>query len=179
MWNLLDKVSSVVTLVVVCYNGVKWLEPCLQSITNLRYPHFEVILVDNASEDLSVQYVKEHFPLVRVIKNRMNLGYTSACNIGANNAKGEIIAFLNQDLKVDPYWLSFLILPFKQDEVGACLGRVLSYDMDKSTTIEDDFYDLSTHVRKTKMVTGVAFVTRKNVIEKISLFDPRFFMYYE
>lgn len=174
----MDENIPLITLVVVCYNGRKWLEPCLRSTAKLRYPDYEVILVDNASRDSSVQYVEEYFPWIRVIKNGTNLGYAGGCNIGAKNAKGEIIAFLNQDLKVDPDWLTYLTLPLQQEKIGACCGRFLNYDADAATITKWNFHGIS-KCQETRMIAGAAFATRKNVIEKIGLFDPKFFMYYE
>lgn len=171
--------QSLVTIVIINYNGRKWLDLCLTSIKNLRYRPCEVILVDNASSDTSVQYAAKHFPWIRIVKNRKNFGYAEGCNIGARCARGEIIAFLNQDIKVDPYWLSHLVSTLKQGNVGACCGKLFDYEGERILFPMESDLPYPSECQEIRMVYGAAFATRKDVIEKIGLFDPKFFMYYE
>jgi len=171
--------QPLVTIVIINYNGRKWLNLCLTSIKNLRYRPHEVILVDNASSDTSVQYAAKHFPWIRIVKNTKNFGYAEGCNIGARCARGEIIAFLNQDIKVDPYWLSHLVSTLKQGNVGACCGKLFDYEGERILFPMESDLPYPSECQEIRMVYGAAFATRKDVIEKIGLFDPKFFMYYE
>lgn len=97
-----------VSVVVLNYNGLKHLEPCFKSLLALDYPadHLELMLVDNASRDNSVRFMRETFPTVRVVETGSNLGFAAGNNYGAEHATGEYVAFLNNDTRVDPRWLS-------------------------------------------------------------------------
>jgi len=171
--------NPLVSLVIITYNGKRWIGQCLTSIGNMTYKPLEVIIVDNASSDTSVQYIEDQFPWVRIIKNKENFGYAQGCNIGASHAKGEIIAFLNQDVRIDQYWLSHVVPALKDENVGACCCKILDYDGRKILfPTESDALYASKH-QETKNVPGAAFATRKDIIEKIGLFDPEFFMYYD
>ena len=86
-----------VSIVIPHWNNVEILSECLKSIGSTIYPDFEVIVVDNASTDNSVQYVKSNFPDVKLIENDRNDGYAGGCNIGADLAQGKYLVFLNND----------------------------------------------------------------------------------
>jgi hypothetical protein len=77
------------------------LKNCLMSAFDTNYPNFEVLFVDNASTDDSVEFVKKigQNPRLRIIQNERNLGFTEGNNLGIRNAKGEYIALLNSDAK--------------------------------------------------------------------------------
>ena len=120
-----------VSVIVLNWNGREHLEPCFRSLMALEYPpeRVELLLVDNGSTDGSVEYVQTHFPQVRVIRNERNLGFAAGNNIGARAAQGEIVAFLNNDMRADPRWLRELVAPFTQGgDVAAVGGQVLSWD---------------------------------------------------
>lgn len=100
-----------VSIIVLNYNGKKWLKPCFESLDNLEYPRdkYEVIMGDNASTDDSVRYVKEHFQWVRVLQFDKNYGFCKGNNLCAKKAKGEYLIFLNNDTIVTKDWLKNLI----------------------------------------------------------------------
>ncbi len=81
-----SRISPLVSLIVVNYNGKRFLQPLLESIEKLEYPRFEVIFVDNASADDSVGYVGSAFPWVRIIESRKNLGFAGGNNLGMTHA---------------------------------------------------------------------------------------------
>src|SRR5207247_2904335 len=97
------KVSSVVA----CYNGASTLKPCLESLTRLAYPNYEVILVDDGSTDSTPEIAKE-FPGVRCIRQD-NHGLSVARNTGIAAATGEIVAFTDSDCRADADWLYYLV----------------------------------------------------------------------
>ncbi len=97
-----------VSVVIVTFEGRKWLEPCLSAVLAQAGPSFEVILVDNASTDDSAALVREHFPAVRVLSLERNLGFAGGNNAGAALAAGRFLAFLNNDTVVTPGWLKAL-----------------------------------------------------------------------
>ena len=90
-----------VSVIVLNYNTCEHLETCFRSLQQLIYPtdKLELILVDNASTDQSVAYVQTHFASVKLIVNDKNYGFSQGNNIGAAQAAGELIAFLNPDMQ--------------------------------------------------------------------------------
>ncbi len=96
-----------VSVVVACYNGSRTLQACLESLQNLRYPDYEVILVDDGSTDDTPQLAAQ-FPQVRYL-SQPNLGLSSARNTGIEAATGEIVAFTDADCRADEDWLYYLV----------------------------------------------------------------------
>src|SRR5665647_2274421 len=100
-----------VSIIVLNYNGRKYLDDCFSSLAKISYPksRFEVILVDNFSSDGSVGYVRNMYPWVKVAPLSKNYGFTGGNNVGAGLAKGEYLVFLNNDVVVDVDWLKALV----------------------------------------------------------------------
>jgi GT2 family glycosyltransferase len=97
-----------VSVVVASYNGAATLKTCLQSLENLNYPDYEVILVDDGSTDNS-QSIAVLFPKVRNIRHGRNQGLSVARNTGIEAATGDIVAFTDSDCRADEDWLFFLV----------------------------------------------------------------------
>ena len=114
-----------VTIVVVNYNAGKLLEPCMD--LSLRQAG-EVILVDNASADRSMDEVTRRFggeTRLRVIRNSTNLGFAVACNIGAGAATGQFVLFLNPDCALEAGAVSQLRLALDADPKAGMAGGLL------------------------------------------------------
>ena len=117
-----------VSIVIPHWNNVEILSECLKSIGSTIYPDFEVIVVDNASTDNSVQYVKSNFPDVKLIENDRNDGYAGGCNIGADLAQGKYLVFLNNDTIQNPNWISSLLSTIKSNsQIAAVQPKILNY----------------------------------------------------
>lgn len=116
------------TISIVNWNVKEYLERCLESI--FRYSQgieLEVIVVDNASHDGSVEMVKEKFPRVQVIANKENAGYGSAHNQAIKIARGKYILLLNPDTEMLPETLpKMLAFMDGHPEAGACMGIEIS-----------------------------------------------------
>lgn len=122
------------SVIVLNYNGVRYLEQCFHSLEALNYPddRLELVLVDNASTDGSVEYVRANFPQVRILRNPQNLGFAKANNIGAEQAKGRYVAFINNDARAHPDWLMELVKSISMEEDVVCVGgKILSWDGSK------------------------------------------------
>jgi GT2 family glycosyltransferase len=118
-----------ISVIVLNYNGQKHLEDCFSSLLALEYERFELLLVDNASTDDSVAWMREHFPSVGIVQNEQNLGFANGNNCGAEAAAGEYIAFLNNDMRVDARWLSELIGPCLEGRNILCTAaKILNWD---------------------------------------------------
>jgi len=85
------------SVIVVNWNGLKYITECLKSLLDQTYSPTEIILFDNDSADGSVEFIQNNFPSVKIIKNDSNMGAASALNRGIMNAAGELIALFNQN----------------------------------------------------------------------------------
>ncbi len=117
-----------VSIIVLNYNGKKWLKDCFESLERLNYPKdkYEVIMGDNASSDDSIEYVKKKFSFVRILQFDKNYGFCKGNNLCAKEAKGEYLVFLNNDTFVEKEWLAGLIKGVLSDEkVIACAPKIV------------------------------------------------------
>jgi len=185
-----------VSIIVPNWNGKHVLRPCLRSLTNLKYPNYEVIVVDNASTDGSPKIVKDEFPDVKLIVNEKNLVWAGGCNVGIKSAKGEMIAFFNNDAVADPEWLSKLVNVIRSSpQIGVVGGIVLCYEpkdiIDDAGMKIDPVTGIVWHVNRGKrlvqvekqedidFISGVDLLTKREVIEKIGAFDEGYPLYNE
>ncbi len=117
-----------VSVVVLNYNGLRFLDGCLDSLVRLDYPgdRFEVVLVDNVSRDGSVEVAEKRFPQIRVVRNSRNLGFAAGNNVAMRGTRADYVVLLNNDTAVDTHWLSKLIEAAEQDpRIGACTSKLL------------------------------------------------------
>lgn len=118
-----------ISVVVLNWNGKKYLKDCLPSIQNQSYKDFEIVFVDNASTDGSVEYVKKNFKNIKIIQNKTNLGFCKGNNVGINNSKGEYIFILNNDTKLDKNCLKELAQAIKKNpKVGMFCPKMFFAD---------------------------------------------------
>lgn len=119
-----------VSVITVNYNGKQFLNDCFKSLLNLNYPKnkLEILMVDNGSQDGSLDYVRKKFPTVKVIIDSKN-NYAKANNLGIKTARGEYIALINNDVKVDKNWLITLVRTAQEDiTIGAVGSKILFMD---------------------------------------------------
>lgn len=107
-----------VSVVVCSYNGSRTIRECLTEIGKIDYPNYEVIVVNDGSKDNLAEIVQEFW--VKLISTP-NRGLSQARNTGMLNAKGEIIAYIDDDAYPDPQWLKYLVHAYKNSEHG-CIG---------------------------------------------------------
>jgi len=99
-----------VAVVVLNHNGVELLWNCLFSLKTQGYDNYSILLVDNASRDESVRFVKDNYPGVKVLECQENFGYALGNNLGVQSAKdADLVAILNNDTVVPPDWLRRLV----------------------------------------------------------------------
>ena len=94
-----------ISVIIVTWNGRQHLEACLGAALAQRAVRMEIILVDNASTDGTVDYVREFFPSVRIVLLPENRGSAAANNAGVREARGRLVALLNNDTVADRDWL--------------------------------------------------------------------------
>lgn len=149
-------------------------------------------MVDNASSDGSVEFVKEKFPGVQIIQNSENLGFAMGTNIGILKAKGELMALFNQDAMADKEWLQNLVMAIEPENIAAVAGKIFYYGdkygknavfctwskIDPYTGSPYNFYKDET-LSKVDYLTGCAMLIKKKVIEELGLLDTGYFLYFE
>jgi GT2 family glycosyltransferase len=179
-------------VIIVNWNGKHLLKGCLDSV--LANNPSEIIMVDNASTEGSIEFVRKHYPTVKVIVNHLNLGFAMANNIGAAQAKGDCLVFLNNDTIVTDDWLNNLLEPFKDDIVGAVGSKLLFYDKPAQINSVGIFvstlgfngslgdgrpkHEFNEQIRLFAP-SGGSFAIRKNLYDAIGGFNESFFMYEE
>ncbi len=96
-----------VSIIIINWNGAKHLEKCLRSINELDYPKesYEVIIFDNGSVDDSIDIIRKVCPGANILESRENIGFAPPHRIAAEAAKGDVLAFLNNDTRVDSRWI--------------------------------------------------------------------------
>jgi GT2 family glycosyltransferase len=124
-------VYPTVSVIVLNYNGLRYMEDCFGSLSQLDYPagRVELVLADNASSDGSVEYVRERFPHVRVIQFDRNHGFCTGNNRAVAQSKSEFVAFLNSDMRVEPDWLTGLVEALADEQDVVCsASKILSWN---------------------------------------------------
>ena len=109
-----------VSVVVCAHNAADTIDECLASLEALRYPDFEIVLVNDGSTD-GTDAIAARRPRVRVISTP-NGGLAAARNVGLYRSDGEIVAYTDADVRVDPDWLAYLVQPFVMSDVMAAGG---------------------------------------------------------
>lgn len=97
-----------ISVVIVTWNGLAFLDACLAAVSVQEDVDAETILVDNASTDGTVEHVRTRFPWVRIVSLPENRGFAAGSNAGAREARGRLVAFLNNDTVPEPGWLNAL-----------------------------------------------------------------------
>jgi GT2 family glycosyltransferase len=120
-----------VSILIVNYNGQHLLNDCLSSVFSINYPKnkFEVIVVDNNSQDDSVSFIKKNFKKVKLIESQKNLGFAGGNNTAYKHAKGEYIVLLNNDTKVQKNWLIELVNTANSNENVGIVSSKLLFDI--------------------------------------------------
>jgi GT2 family glycosyltransferase len=113
-----------VSVVVCSYNGAQTLEQCLQSLAELDYPDYEVIVVNDGSTD-ETRSILVKFPSLRVV-HQDNRGLSAARNAGLRAATGSLIAYTDADCFADPHWLTHLVYQFQRTDAAAVGGPNLT-----------------------------------------------------
>ena len=116
-----------VSVVVCCYNAGATLDECLRSLVTLDYPNYEVIAVDDGSTDGTHWIAQGHG--VRCLRVP-NGGLSRARNLGIENARGEIVAFIDSDAYADPDWLYYVVCALEEHDAAAVGGPNLSPPQD-------------------------------------------------
>lgn len=177
-----------VSVIIINYNGKDHLEKCLLSLMQNNYENYEVILVDNNSIDSSVEFVKNNYPSINVIKLEENLGFAEPNNLGAKKANGDFLLFLNNDTIPTSNFITELVKVVKEDPaIAICQSLLLKPDgaIDSS----GDFVDMYGRayssrekvgtVRQILSARGASMMIRKDRFWEFGGFDKNYFASFE
>jgi GT2 family glycosyltransferase len=188
--------APLISVVIPNFNGADCLGPCLQSLNHQNYSRCEVLIVDNASTDRSLEIVQREAPRAVVLRQSRNLGFAEAVNLGCEAAQGEWIAILNNDTEAAPDWLeecAAAILRHPEASFLAC--RILDYRRRDFIFSAGDCFlragfgyrrgqELRDGIRYRKEIPifsacGCAALYRKSVLAAHGGMEARFFAYLE
>jgi len=120
--------KPIASIIIVNWNGLVYLPECLDSLAAQTFREFEVILVDNGSEDESVEFVRGKYPWVKVIPLKENTGFATGNNHGLKHASGDYILTLNNDTVAEPDWLNNLVTVADEHPRAGMVGsRICSF----------------------------------------------------
>jgi len=187
----------IVSVLILNYNGKKLLEVCLPSLYNQDYKNIELIVIDNNSNDNSVEFVKKYYPDIKIIVNRENLGFSEANNIGIKQAIGQYIFILNNDTEVDRSCVKNLIevAEKNKDKVGMFATKVLSYyqrdtidnlghliyqdGLNRGRARLEKDHGQYEKIEEVCFPSGCAALYRKDILNSVGLFDEDFYYFGE
>ncbi len=192
-----------VALVILNYNGVKFLDKFLPSVIECSSDHAEIWIADNCSTDGSLELLEEKFKHINVIQNESNGGFASGYNVALRQIQADYYILLNSDIEVTQNWIKPVIDLMESDqEVAACQPKIRSY-YNKSgfeyagaaggfideygypfcrgrifQSLEEDKgqYDNDIEVF---WATGACMFVRADLFHKLNGFDDRFFAHME
>ncbi|MCL0038949.1 glycosyltransferase family 2 protein [Dehalococcoidia bacterium] len=188
--------ARIVSIIVVNYNGMPHVDTCISSLLRQTYPNFEIIFVDNASTDNSLDYARRRFSSLIIVANRDNLGYAGGINRGLIYASGEYIAPLNIDTEVDQNWLANMVRFLDENpKVGAVTPKILLFqDRSKinalglnihitgigfARALNQESGKNSGHPLKVSGVSGCSYLIRRQILEQIGGINEKCFVYYD
>ena len=187
-----------IAIIILNWNGWRDTIECLNSITKVSYPNYQVILVDNHSIDGSVEKIRHYFPNIDIIQNDKNLGFAEGNNVGIREAlrtKAEYLFILNNDTILDPFIFSHLLKKVKLNAGRVILSpRVYSYSSPKDISfggahwipekarfltlhsLNNHFVDSESTIYQTDFAMGCAMFFSRNILTHIGFFDSKFFL---
>lgn len=180
-------------VVVLNFNGKDIINTCLSSIFQSDYLNFEVVVVDNCSQDGSFEQARSSFSRAHFIKNPNNLGFAQGNNIGIRYALekfADYIFILNNDTTIENSTISSLVCTMKNNPAAGIASPII-FNADNSVWFAGgniNWKKMRTeHLRiikqdspyATEYISGCSMFIKKEVFKETGLFDERFFLYYE
>jgi len=184
-----------ITIIIPNYNGIKYLKECLLSLKSQTFKDFEIIVVDNCSTDGSPQYIREYYPEIKLFELDKNYGFSAAVNKGIRESKTPYVILLNNDTIVHKNYTNELYNHINSSKkIFSVSSKMISY---QNRGIMDDAGDLYSIIgwafqrgigqpvenfdRKCRVFAACAgaAIYRREVFEKIGLFDELHFAYLE
>jgi hypothetical protein len=189
--------AGVVSVILVNFRGAAQTIEGVRALTEVDWPSekLEIVVVDNASGDGSVDDIRAALPDIVMVESGENLGFAGGCNAGVEASSGEFVAFLNSDAKPEPNWVSAAMSTFAEsEEIAAVASRVLDWEgknvdfIDAGLTwfgkgykpfVGETAGTLGSKPKDVLFGTGSAMFVRRSAFVELGGFDEAFFMFYE
>lgn len=184
-----------VTIVIPNYNGKHFMEPCLASLKEQTCQDYKVLVVDNASTDGSLEYMKEHYPEIEVIALDKNYGFSKAVNVGIQHSTTPYVILLNNDTTVDPHYVEEMIKAIERSpRIFSVSSKMIQMYHPELIDSAGDLYTLlgwgvcrgtgrpvSNYTEADEIFTACAgaAIYRRSAFSKIGYFDENHFAYLE
>lgn len=118
-----------VAVVILNWNGRKFLEQFLPSVLGSTYPSLQIVVADNGSTDDSIAWLNTNYPMVRQLRSPVNEGFAKGYNTALAQVQADYYVLLNSDVQVTPGWIDPIVrLMENQPQIAACQPKILSYD---------------------------------------------------
>lgn len=187
--------ESLVSIIILNYNAGTLLLDCVESLLKTNYKNYEIIVVDNLSNDNSHIKCKEKFKEIILIENKENLGYCEGNNVGIRIAKGKFLVILNPDTVVEPNWLQELLNAYANRGEGLYQPKILAttdhkmllstgqmlnlfgfgYSRSKGEKDKNQFDELE----EVNYASGTCLFISHETMKKLGMFDPFLFAYHD
>lgn len=187
-----------VFVIVVTYNGNQWYQKCFDSLRDSEFP-VSVVVVDNASSDDTVEYIKTNYPEIHLITSKINLGFGQGNNKGIRYAldnEADYVFLLNQDAWIEPNTIVELLRVHKNNNQFGVLSPMhinadknsiekglmhylANYKITDSSLFDDLYFNRLKEVYVTKYINAAAWLIHRNILETVGGFDPIYFHYGE
>ena len=192
-----------VAILLVNWNGKRFLEPFLPRLAATDYPDFEVVVWDNGSTDGSVEWLRKNHPGIRILEARENHGFTGGNNLGLRHLDAPLVALVNTDVEVTAGWLEPLVArmvstpnaaavqpvilshaaPDRFEYAGAAGGYIdrWGYPFCRGRIFDDLEADEGQYDEPVKVfwASGACLLIRRTVVDQIGLFDDDYFAHWE
>lgn len=184
-----------VTIIIPNYNGKHFMEPCLASLKEQTCQDYKVLVVDNASTDGSLEYMKEHYPKIEVIALDKNYGFSKAVNVGIQHSTTPYVILLNNDTTVDPHYVEEMIKAIERSpRIFSVSSKMIQMYHPELIDSAGDLYTLlgwgvcrgtgrpvSNYTEADEIFTACAgaAIYRRSAFSKIGYFDENHFAYLE
>jgi GT2 family glycosyltransferase len=182
--------TPLISVVVLNYNGARWIERCLASLkTQTIAAQIEVIVADNLSTDGSdklAEQLVQGWPGARFIQNGENCGYCEGNNRAVKPASGRYLFILNNDAWLEPGCLETLLAEVQRANAAAATPLVMNYDDDSFQSLGAQGFDIfglpstrleHTDTREVFMPEGCSYLIERALFERLGGFDAQFYMY--
>jgi|TARA_B110000467_G_C18266415_1_gene449557 GT2 family glycosyltransferase len=186
--------NNKVAIIIVNWKQYELTKSCLSTLKSSKFNDFQIILIDNESNQKELNDLKNQFDQVKTFTSEKNLGFTGANNIGINYAiknQFEYVMLLNNDTEIDKNFINPLLEAFqKYNKLGAVQPVIMNFYQNKKVWNAggnlNKFFGYTSVIKKPKYInrkidwiTGCCILIKTVVIKKVGLLDENFFAYYE
>lgn len=188
-----------IAIVILNWNGYEDTSECIISLHKITYDNYQIIVVDNGSEAEEFNKLKYNFPQIKVLRSDVNLGFTGGNNLGIKYSleeKTDFILLLNNDTVVEPNFIQPLLEVFELEKNAGIAAPQINYFYEpkkiwteggKISRVRGSGFAYSDRIenivkpdyKSVTFVSGCCMLIKKEVFEKVGVFDDNFFLYVE